>query len=84
MRRTIILLMVCFTFAATQAQTLACPAQPSEVCADAWNKYRKADTLWKTGWGLFGAGAGLTVGGLCLLSAQVQLSLRFLALPSDR
>lgn len=64
MRRTIILLVVCLTFAATQAQTLAYPAQPNEVCADAWNKYRKADTLWKTGWGLFGAGAGLTVGGL--------------------
>ena len=64
MRRTIILLVVCLTFAATQAQTLAYPAQPNEVCAEAWNKYRKADTLWKTGWGLFGAGAGLTVGGL--------------------
>ena len=64
MRRSLILLIACFTFAATQAQTLLKPTDPNEVCAQAWQSYHKADVLWKTGWGLFGAGAGLTVGGL--------------------
>jgi len=64
MRRSIILLMACLTFAATQAQTLLKPTNPNEACAQAWQSYHKADVLWKTGWGLFGAGAGLTVGGL--------------------
>ena len=37
-----------------------------ETCADIKINYKKADTLWKTGWGLFGAGLGLSVGGSIL------------------
>ena len=57
MRRITILLMACFTLVATQAQTLLKPTNPNEACAQAWNNYRKADVLWKTGWGLFIFGA---------------------------
>ena len=57
MRKSFILLMACLVFSATRAQTIAYPALPNEVCAKAWNNYRKADVLWKTGWGLFISGA---------------------------
>lgn len=39
------------------------PTDPNETCQKAWQDYKKADVLWKTGWGLFGAGAGLTLAG---------------------
>ena len=45
------------------AQKLVLPSDPNEACQQAWNDYRKADALWKTGWGLFGAGIGLTAFG---------------------
>lgn len=64
MRKTIVLLIALLTFVATQAQYLVQPSEPNEQCMAAWNDYQKADVLWKTGWGLFGAGAGMTVGGL--------------------
>ena len=53
MRKTFLLFLISLAFIVAQAQTLARPAEPNEVCAEAWNKYRKADALWKTGWGLF-------------------------------
>ena len=56
MRKSFILLMACLVFSAIRAQTIAYPALPNEVCAKAWNNYRKADVLWKTGWGLFAPG----------------------------
>lgn len=34
-------------------------------CPEAWESYQKGSTLWKTGWGLFGAGGGCVVLG-CL------------------
>ena len=48
---------------ATQAQNILKPAEPNEVCMEAWQNYHRADVLWKTGWGLFGAGAGMTLAG---------------------
>lgn len=58
-----VLVTACASFSFMYAQTLAKPAEPNEICMEAWNNYRKADALWKTGWGLFGAGAGMTVAG---------------------
>ena len=62
-RLFIVALTACASFSFMQAQTLAKPAEPNETCMEAWNNSRKADALWKTGWGLFGAGAGMTVAG---------------------
>ena len=59
----VILLIAVFICPAMTANTLAQPANPNEVCQDAWTKYQKADALWKTGWGLFGAGLGVGVTG---------------------
>ncbi len=47
-----------------QAQKVLLPAEPSEVCQQAWSDYHKADILWQTGWGLFGGGTAMTVAGL--------------------
>ena len=49
---------------AIQAQKVLLPAEPSEVCLQAWNDYHKADMLWNTGWGLFGAGTVMTIAGV--------------------
>ena len=46
------------------AQKLVQPTDPNEACQQAWKDYKKADALWKTGWGLFGAGLGLTTFGV--------------------
>lgn len=59
-----LLLLACVTFSTIQAQQILKPTNPSETCAQAWQDYRKADILWKTGWGLFGAGTCLTAGGV--------------------
>lgn len=59
----ILLVLFGITLNATQAQNILKPAEPNEVCMEAWQNYHKADVLWKTGWGLFGAGAGLTLAG---------------------
>ena len=47
-----------------QAQQIIQPAEPNEECLAAWQNYCKADVLWKTGWGLFGTGVGMTIGGV--------------------
>lgn len=47
----------------TYAQKLPHSTNPNEACQQAWKDYKKADALWKTGWGLFGAGIGLTTFG---------------------
>ena len=59
----ILVVLLGITLNATQAQQILKPAEPNEVCMEAWQNYRKADVLWKTGWGLFGAGMGLVLGG---------------------
>ena len=65
MKKIIVVLMVLAGMAlhSVYAQEVLQPSKPNEVCAEAWEKYKKGDTLWKTGWGLFGAGAGLAVAG---------------------
>ncbi len=59
----ILLVLFSITLNTTQAQQILRPAEPNEVCIEAWQNYHKADVLWKTGWGLFGAGAGMTLAG---------------------
>lgn len=59
----VLLVLFGITLNATQAQNILKPAEPNEVCMEAWQNYHKADVLWKTGWGLFGAGAGMTLAG---------------------
>ena len=59
----ILLVLFGITLNAAQAQNILKPAEPNEVCMEAWQNYHKADVLWKTGWGLFGAGAGMTLAG---------------------
>lgn len=66
-----IILIACVTASNMQAKSLVQPENPNEACAQAWQDYQKANTLWKTGWGLFGAGLGIgTIGGIiCPLAA---------------
>ena len=45
------------------AQVVMKSSEPNEVCAQAWEKYHKGDVLWKTGWGLFGAGGAIAIAG---------------------
>ena len=59
----ICIILASMALCAIQAQTAPEAAVPNEVCAEAWNNYKKADTLWKTGWGLFGVGAALVPAG---------------------
>ena len=59
----ILIVLFGITFNAIQAQLILKPAEPNEVCMEAWQNYHKADVIWKTGWGLFGAGAGMTLAG---------------------
>lgn len=61
---SIVVLCFCVLSVSMQAQTIVQPTEPNETCTQAWKDYQSADKLWKAGWGLFGAGAGLTVGGL--------------------
>ena len=51
-------LTIVFLFVSTtlQAHVLRPPAEPNEVCMEAWQNYHKADVLWNAGWGLFGGG----------------------------
>ncbi len=37
------------------------------TCPDAYSQYKKGNTLVKTGWGLFGAGAAMVVGGCVMI-----------------
>ena len=59
----ILIVLFGVTFNTTQAQLILKPAEPNEVCMEAWQNYHKADVIWKTGWGLFGVGAGMTLAG---------------------
>lgn len=56
-----ILLLVCISILPSYAQSIVQPSEPNEACMEAWTNYQKADALWKTGWGLFGAGSGLMI-----------------------
>ena len=61
----LLLLLAGVLYSTLHAQVFLSPAEPSEVCQQAWNDYHKADVLWNTGWGLFGGGlvmAGLGAG----------------------
>ena len=43
-------------------------------CQEAWDSYQKGRKLWKTGWGLLGAGAAvLSVGMACVIYGSIQL-----------
>ena len=59
----ILLVLFGISLNAIQAQKILKPTEPNEACIEAWQNYHKADVLWKTGWGLFGAGAGMTLAG---------------------
>ena len=64
MRRIIaIIIVACFTMSTMQAKNIIRLDNPNAVCAEAWQNYQKADALWKTGWGFFGAGLGFGVAG---------------------
>ena len=68
----VLLILFGITLNAIQAQQILKPSEPNDVCMEAWQNYRKADVLWKTGWGLFGGGLGLAVGGAILASLTIQ------------
>ena len=68
-----VLMLTTFVFCPLQAQQLLPPSAPNEVCMEAWSKYKKANALWKTGWGLFGSGMGLAVTG-CITYSIVAFS----------
>ncbi len=36
-------------------------------CPEAWTSYQKGTKLWKTGWGLFGGGCGISLAG-CIMA----------------
>ena len=59
----VLLVLFGISLNAIQAQKILKPTEPNEACIEAWQNYHKADVLWKTGWGLFGAGAGMTLAG---------------------
>lgn len=56
---SILLVVTCVLVPSLSAKGIVQPAEPNKECQSAWEKYKKADALWKTGWGLFGAGLGL-------------------------
>lgn len=79
--RTItLLLLVGFFLQPIHAQQIIKPSEPNEICAEAWQKYHKADVLWKTGWGLFGGGIGICMGGGALWACTGQSDMA----PSER
>ena len=55
----LMLALLCSTFDVC-AQTAVEASNPNDVCAETWAKYQQANTLWKTGWGLFGVGLALS------------------------
>lgn len=64
MKKSIIVLMLFACVSLNMhAQVIMKPSEPNEVCAQAWEKYHKGDVLWKTGWGLFGAGGAIAIAG---------------------
>lgn len=58
-----LMLLVGMTLNIAHAQVVMQPSKPNEVCQEAWEKYHKGDVLWKTGWGLFGAGGAMAIAG---------------------
>ena len=67
----VLLLMVGMSISMAHAQKVVAPTNPNEACEQAWTKYQKADKLWKTGWGLFGAGGGVTVAGVLTMGLSM-------------
>ena len=64
MRKFLISILMSLVSATTYSQSLyQQPTDPNETCQQAWQDYKKADVLWKTGWGLFGTGAGMAIAG---------------------
>ena len=68
-RLLIMMILVNAIIQTTPAQQVLKPAEPNDVCLSAWQNYRKADVLWKTGWGLFGGGLGLAGAGMLVWAA---------------
>ena len=54
-----IIIIACVSVYTMQAKNLVLLENPNAACAEAWQNYQKANALWKTGWGLFGAGLGV-------------------------
>lgn len=54
-----LIILACVVIPTMQAKNIPQPENPNAACAQAWQNYQKADALWKTGWGLFGAGLGV-------------------------
>ena len=68
-----ILLLVCISILPSYAQSIVQPSEPNEACMEAWTNYQKADALWKTGWGLFGAGLSAEcIGGILFWKGVVN------------
>lgn len=59
----LIVLLLSISFQSINAQTILKPTEPTEVCMEAWNNYRKANVLWYTGWGLLSVGIPATAAG---------------------
>lgn len=59
----LIILSFIVTCNTLHAQIVLQPAEPNEVCMQAWQNYQKADVLWKAGWGLYGAGLAAVFAG---------------------
>ena len=75
-----LLLFACIFSHSIHAQQILKPAEPNDICMEAWQKYHKADVLWKKGWGLFGGGMGICIGGCALWAFTGQSDLA----PSER
>ena len=70
----LIIFLLSISFQSIYSQTLFKPAEPTEVCMEAWNNYRKANTLWYTGWGLLSVGIpAFTAGTMTWLLSTVNM-----------
>ena len=59
----LLIVLGCFCTLSLQAQNVTKPSDPNAACTEAWHQYKKADALWKTGWGLFVPGVALAATG---------------------
>ena len=70
----LILFLLSISFQSINSQSLFKPTEPTEVCMEAWNNYRKANTLWYTGWGLLSVGIpAVTAGTMTWLLTLLQM-----------
>lgn len=66
-KRLILYTLLSLVGSSIAAQNSVQPAVPNETCQAAWAEYKKADALFKTGWGLFGVGIGVGIAGGIML-----------------